>query len=238
MQAALPDDAPSHHAHTATAGHLYDALRDVHYVKPLLRGWLHLIWFVVSIGFGSLLVRQADTPRATTAAVIYVVSLVGLFGTSALYHRGTWTPEWSCRLQRLDHTMIFLLIAGSATPAFLVAAKGTFGAACFTLMWALTLVACVIHLFWMQAPERLVGAVFIALGAVAGLSLPAVWVHTGVVAATLFLAGGLLYIVGALSYHRRWPDPVPAVFGYHEVFHAHVCAAATCHFIAIAAVIG
>ena len=94
--------------------------------------------------------------------------------------------------------------------------------------------AAVIHLAWMSAPEILVGAVFVGLGWSAGLALPAVWIHEGAVPGALMIAGGLLYTVGALAYHRRWPDPVPAVFGYHEVFHACVCAAAACQFIAIA----
>jgi hemolysin III len=86
----------------------------------------------------------------------------------------------------------------------------------------------------MNAPEILVGSTYVGLGWVAGLSLPAVWLHSGVTAGALMLAGGLLYTVGALSYHRRWPDPSPAVFGYHEVFHVFVCAAATCQYVAIA----
>jgi hemolysin III len=86
----------------------------------------------------------------------------------------------------------------------------------------------------MNAPERLVGVTFLGLGWVAGLALPGVWVNAGSAAGTLMLAGGLLYTAGALSYHRRQPDPYPAVFGYHEVFHTYVCAAATCQFVAIA----
>jgi hemolysin III len=157
-----------------------------------------------------------------------------MFGTSALYHRGNWTAAWSRRLQRLDHAMIFLLIAGTATPAFLFATRGAFGLVCLIVVWTLTLTAATIHMAWMNAPERLVGVTFLGLGWVAGLALPGVWVNAGPAAGTLMLAGGLLYTAGALSYHRRQPDPYPAVFGYHEVFHAYVCAAATCQFVAIA----
>jgi hemolysin III len=137
-------------------------------------------------------------------------------------------------MQRLDHTMIFVLIAGTATAAFLIAMPRGVGLACTAVMWALTLVAMIVHLVWMSAPERLVGAVFIGLGVAAGVGLPAVWIAGGVAAGVLIVAGGLLYIAGAVSYHRRRPDPLPAVFGYHEIFHTFVTLAAACQYIAIA----
>jgi hemolysin III len=130
--------------------------------------------------------------------------------------------------------MIFFLIAGTATPALLLDAPGAFGLACLIVMWTLTLTAAAIHLAWMNAPELLVGGTFVGLGWAAGLSLPWVWIHAGVAPGILMLVGGLLYTAGALSYHRRWPNPYPSVFGYHEVFHAYVCAAATCQYVAIA----
>ena len=130
--------------------------------------------------------------------------------------------------------MIFLLIAGTATPAFLLAAPGDYGLAGLACLWALTLAATVTHLVWMQAPERLVGVTFLGLGWMAGMALPAVWINAGVAAAVWLLAGGVLYTVGAVCYHHRRPDPFPAVFGYHEVFHCCVCAAAACQYIAIA----
>jgi hemolysin III len=158
----------------------------------------------------------------------------GLSGISALYHRGTWSAPWSARLQRMDHLMIFFLIAGTATPAFLLAMPGRYGLSCLIAMWTLVLAAAAIHLCWMSAPEVLVGATFIGLGSLAGLALPEVWIKAGVVPGALMLAGGLIYIAGALSYHQRRPDPSPAVFGFHEVFHACVCAAAACHYASIA----
>ena len=120
--------------------------------------------------------------------------------------------------------MIFFLIAGTATPAFLLANRGPFGLVCLIGMWTLTLTAAAVHLALMSAPEVVVGGAFVGLGWVAGLALPGVWIHAGVAPAMLVLAGGLLYTAGALSYHRRRPDPYPSVFGYHEIFHAYVCA--------------
>jgi hemolysin III len=212
---------------------LYDARRGVYYAKPVLRGWLHLMWFAASLAGGTLLLARAHGATRITAVAIYAASVSGLFGVSALYHRGNWSDAWSRRLQRLDHAMIFVLIAGTATPAFLLATSGAFGLAFLIALWALTATAAAIHLVWMSAPEFVVGTTFIGLGWVAAAALPGVWTHAGAAAGTLMLAGGLLYTAGAISYHRRWPDPSPSVFGYHEVFHACVCAAATCQYVAI-----
>jgi hemolysin III len=222
-----PDALPS------PAAVLYDSRRRVYYVKPVLRGWLHLLWFGASLVAGPLLVARGHGAWRVTALAVYAISVSGLFGISALYHCGTWDPGWSKRLQRMDHMMIFFLIAGTATPAFLIAIRGVFGLTCLIVMWSLILAAAGIHLSWMSAPEALVGATFAGLGSLAGLALPGVWIHAGAIAGTLMLAGGLVYIAGAVAYHRRRPDPSPAVFGYHEVFHACVCAAATCQYMAI-----
>ena len=205
-----------------------------HIAKPLLRGWLHLISFEVSLVLGTLALARAHGGVRIAGLAVFVVSVSAMFGTSALYHRVNWVGTWHRRLQRLDHAMIFLLIAGTATPAFLIAVHGTDRVVGLVTVWALTLTAAVIHMTWMNAPELLVGGTFVGLGWVAGLSLPAVWLHSGATAGALMLAGGLLYTVGALSYHRRWPNPSPAVFGYHEVFHVYVCAAAACQYTAIA----
>ena len=216
---------------------LYDARRGLQYEKPVWRGWSHLAWFEASIVVGTLLVVAAGGAIRTTAAVVYAISVASLFGVSALYHRGNWQPRARSIVQRFDHLMIFVLIAGTATPVFLLAAPGRYGWICLLVMWSLTATATVLHLVWMDAPDRLVGGTYIGLGAIAGLALPQVWTHIGVAAAVLMLGGGLIYIAGALAYYRRWPDPVPAVFGYHEVFHACVCVAATCHYVVVASLI-
>jgi hemolysin III len=211
-----------------------DVRRQVSPAKPLLRGWLHLVWFEASLVLGTLTLARAHGAVRIAALAIFAVSVSAMFGVSALYHRGDWTETWRRRLQRLDHAMIFLLIAGTATPAFLLATRGVFRISGLIVVWALTLTAGAIHMAWMGAPELLVGSTFVGLGWVGGLALPAVWLHSGAAAGALMLAGGLLYTAGALSYRRRRPDPYPSVFGYHEVFHVFVCAAATCQYIAIA----
>jgi hemolysin III len=222
----------------AGAGLLYDARRGVYYAKPVLRGWLHLLCFWASLAGGALLLTRAHGTAQVTAAAVYSASLSALFGTSSLYHRGTWTAAWRPRLRRLDQAMILFLIAGTATPAFLLSAPADAGLACLIAMWALTLTAVVVRLVRASTPEFVAGALFIGLGCVGGLALPWVWGHAGTASGVLMLAGGLLYIAGTLSYHRRWPDPYPSVFGYHEVFHVYVCAAAACQYAAIARIAG
>ena len=216
---------------------MYDARRGVYYTKPALRGWLHLIWFGASLVLGALLVARAHGSVRITAIAIYAASVSALFGISALYHRDTWTEAWRRRLQRLDHAMIFFLIAGTATPAYLLAMRGALGLACLIVIWSLALTAAAVHMARMVLPERLVGGTFLGLGWMGGLALPAVWIHAGAAPGALMLTGGLLYTVGAISYHRRRPDPYPSVFRYHEVFHAYVCAGAACQFAAIALLI-
>lgn len=212
---------------------LYDDRRKRHYRKPTLRGWQHLVWFVCSVAVGGYLLGQLHGATRITAFAIYAACVSGLFGTSALYHRGNWSPAANRTLQRADHVMIFFLIAGTATPEFLLAFPGRTGQLAVVAIWTLTVALAGIHLWWMNAPEKLVGGAFLLLGWGAIAALPQVWTQFGVTPVVLILAGGLLYTAGALCFHRRRPDPRPEVFGYHEVFHAFVCAAATCHYLAI-----
>src|SRR5277367_188602 len=121
-------------------------------VKPLLRGWLHLVWFEASLVLGTLALARAHGGLRIAALAVFVASMSAMFGVSALYHRGTWSEAWRVRLQRLDHAMIFLLIAGTATPAFLIAAHGTFRLVGLVALWTLTLAAGAIHMVWMNAP--------------------------------------------------------------------------------------
>jgi hemolysin III len=228
---AAPPPSPGD---AAAAGWFYDARRGVHYTKPVMRGWLHLLWFVASLVISTVLLTRAHGGARVASIAVYTASVSALFGVSALYHCGTWTDTWRRRLQRLDHAMIFFLIAGTATPTYIMAARGAVGVTGLILLWTLTGAAAIIHMAWMNAPERLVGGTFIGLGWVAALALPEVWIHSGAVPGLLMLAGCLLYLTGAISYHFRWPDPYPSVFGYHEVFHVFVCAAAACQYAAIA----
>jgi hemolysin III len=200
--------------------------------KPLLRGWMHLLWFEASLVVGTLLIATTSSGHRVGAA-IYAGTVSGLFGTSALYHRGNWKSRTHRLLQRLDHTMIFLLIAGSATPLILVTMPASIGTPLLIVLWASTVFALVTHLVWMPTLDTSDGATFASLGLLGSPALPAVWMHSGVAAFALILCGGLLYLVGAVLYHRRTPDPRPDVFGFHEVFHSFVCAAATLQYVGL-----
>jgi hemolysin III len=213
---------------------LYDAGRDLLYVKPLLRGWLHLLSCIAAFVVGAILIASQRGTALTIDSIVYAVAVAGLFGASALYHRGDWSPVAAARLQRVDHVMIVVLIAGSATPPMQICLPGSWNVVGLAVLWSLAATAITVRLVRMTASERLVGAIYIGLGWVAGAAIPFVWIHSGVAAAVLLICGGLLYMVGAIGYHRRRPDPSPSIFGYHEVFHSYVTLAAACQYVAIA----
>jgi hemolysin III len=202
-------------------------------VKPRLRGVFHQYAFYISLGSGALLVLLAATARATVAAAVYVVSVSALFGVSALYHRRTWTSAARRRMRRLDHSMIFLLIAGTYTPVGMLVLEGTLATAVLAVVWGGAVAGVVLELAWAGAPRWLRGAVYLALGWVAVVAMPQLFAHLGVVGGLLIVVGGLVYSAGAAVYALRRPDPVPAVFGYHEVFHLLVIAGVAAHFLAI-----
>ncbi|MFL5826205.1 MAG: hemolysin III family protein [Thermoleophilaceae bacterium] len=203
-------------------------------VKPRLRGVSHQWAFFVSLVTGSLLLALAPGRRAALAAAIYAVSLSALFGTSALYHRVTWRPPARRWMRRLDHSMIFLLIAGTYTPFCLLVLHGGIANTVLAVVWGGALGGILLKLVWLDAPKWLVAAVYVALGWVAVVATPQILDHAGAVALGLIVAGGLLYTAGAVVYALRKPDPAPAVFGYHEVFHALVIGAAALHYAAVA----
>lgn len=206
-------------------------------VKPRLRGVLHQVAFDLSLVLGTALVIGARGALPTTAAAVYAVSVSALFGASALYHRLTWRPSARRRMQRLDYAMIFILIAGTYTPILLVGGRGRGAIVMFVIVWSYALAGIAIRIAWLGAPQRLVGALYLGLGWLGVLVIPSLWGSVGTAAGVLIVAGGLLYTIGAVCLHRRRPNPAPAWFGYHEVFHALVVAAAGCHYAAIAIVV-
>lgn len=219
---------------TSRPSYLYDAVRDRSYAKPSLRGRLHSLCFVAAVVAGVLLIRSVRGADSIAAGSAYAISVAGLFGVSALYHRGRWSTRATERLQRLDHVMIVVLIAASATPPLQLSLHGDVRTASLIAIWALAASAAVLRLSRMNASERAVGAIYVGLGWAGGAAIPMVWLTHGVAPAVLLLAGGLLYTVGAIGYHLRRPDPVPLHFGYHEVFHTYVAAAAALQYVAIA----
>jgi hemolysin III len=204
-------------------------------LKPRLRGVFHQWAFYVSLVAGALLVALAPSGRAAAVGAVYAVALAGMFGASALYHRGAWTPSVRPWLRRLDHSMIFVLIAGTSTPVTVLGLEGVLPVVVLAVVWAGALVGVLLNLVWSGAPRRLVAGVYVVLGWVGIVLLPEVARHIGIAPALLFVAGGALYTAGAVIYMRGRPDPRPAVFGFHELFHLFVIAAALAHYVAIAA---
>jgi hemolysin III len=203
-------------------------------VRPRLRGLSHQYAFFASLASGTLLVLLAPTPRATLATAIYAASVSALFGVSALYHRSTWTTTPARRrMRRLDHAMIFLLIAGTYTPVGLLVLEGTLATVVLAVVWGGAVAGIVLELAWASAPSWLGGTVYLALGWVAVVATPQLFTRLGVAGGLLLVAGGLVYSAGVAVYALRRPDPVPAVFGYHEVFHLLVIAGVAAHFLAI-----
>jgi len=202
--------------------------------KPRLRGVSHQWAFFVAVGLGVALVVTA--PRdARLAAAIYAVSVAALFGSSALYHRITWASKSARRwMRRLDHSMIFLLIAGTYTPFALLALHGTLADVILVAVWTGAAAGIVLKLLWIDAPNWLVALTYILLGWVAVAAFPQMLSNLGIAATTMVAAGGLLYTAGALVYAFKRPDPVPAVFGYHEVFHVLVIVAAALQYAVVA----
>jgi hemolysin III len=204
-------------------------------IKPRLRGVFHQWACAGSVPLGLVLVIVAATSRARIALTVYSLSLVALFGVSALYHRINWRSlagrDW---MRRLDHSMIFVLIAGSYTPFAVLALHGPLAVAILVAVWAGALLGVVFNLVWRGAPTWLRAALYVVLGWIAVAALPQLGATIGLLALTLVGLGGVLYTVGAVIYATKRPDPAPAVFGYHEVFHVLVIAAAGLQYAVIA----
>jgi hemolysin III len=203
-------------------------------VKPRLRGVFHQYAFFVSLGAGAGLILAATSGRARVAAGVYALALSALLGTSALYHRVNLRPAARRWMRRLDHSMIFVLIAGTYTPVALLALHGTLAKVILVVLWAGAAGGVVFKLVWIDAPKPLLAGVYVALGLVCAAVLGELPAALGWLAVAGIVVGGLLYIVGAVVYASGRPNPWPKVFGYHEIFHVLVIAAASLHYAVIA----
>ncbi len=201
--------------------------------RPMLRGMLHAGGFVVSCLVGALFLTY--TPASDRfAAAVFAASATLMLGTSALYHRVTWRPDRRLWMRRADHAALFLLIAGTYTPVVLIGLHGAMRTSLLAVVWAGAVLAAATKMLWVGSPKWLSAAIGLALGWVAVVALPELAHTEGLTPLFLLAAGGLAYTAGAIVYACRRPDPLPRVFGYHEVFHALTIVALACQYVAIA----
>jgi len=201
-------------------------------VKPRLRGWLHAGTFPVALVAGLVLTALAPDSRARVGALVFTTTAALLFGTSAVYHRGTWSARVHGLLKRLDHSNIFLIIAGSYTPFALTLLPPDQARSLLLVVWLGAIGGVLFRVFWVGAPRWLYTPIYVALGWVAIFYFGPLLQHGGPAIVTLIAVGGLLYTLGALVYATKRPDPSPRWFGFHEVFHALTVAAFITHYVA------
>ena len=202
--------------------------------KPAMRGWIHLVAAPLALAGGIVLICLAHGAALKWACAAYMTCSHILFGNSACYHLGDWSEKVTDVLRRFDHVNIFLLIAGTYTPiAF--ALDPRWRAIILGSIWSCTLVALLIHVFWIKAPRWLYTMVYIVFGIYAAVYLGLFWqsAYAGPVVVWLIISGGICYIIGAIIYGLRHPDPWPRVFGFHEIFHLGTVAGYVCHMVAI-----
>ena len=203
-------------------------------VKPRLRGVSHRYAFMAALLPCLMLIWKARSGRATLASAVYCGSLLGLLGTSALYHGIKWSPRTRYWVARIDLAMIFVLIAGSYTPIAMLRLEPQLGSVVLSAVWGTALCGAILKTVWVAPPKWASAAVYVAVGSVSLLFLPQVVDAIGGSATALMLLGGVFYIAGAIIYGLQRPDPYPEVFGYHELFHAFVIAGAAVHFLVMA----
>lgn len=201
--------------------------------KPRLRGVSHQIAFFFALAGAAALIIAAPDAKSRIAMSIYGLTLCAMFGTSAAYHRGRWSPSTSALLRRLDHSMIFAFVAGSYTPFAVIVLDETVGTAMLVVAWVGALAGIALSLGWIDAPRWVTAGAYVALGWASVIGLPQLLDRSGAGAVALLGAGGLLYTLGAVVYARKSPDPSPHHFGFHEIFHLFVVAAAITHYVAI-----
>ncbi len=205
-------------------------------VKPRLRGWLHAGMAPVAVVCGIVLVSLSP-PQYRWAAALYSLTAIMLFGVSAIYHRFTWSPSTTRLLKRLDHSNIFLIIAGSYTPFAVVLLPADQARTLLMLVWGGALAGVLFRVFWVGAPRWLYTPIYIALGWVAVFYLPAFWAAGGPAVVILLAVGGLCYSAGGVVYALKRPNPSPEWFGFHEVFHALTLAGFITQYIAVSLVL-
>jgi hemolysin III len=207
-------------------------------VHPRLRGVLHQWAFFAALAAGVTLVALADGLRERFAAWVYATALAAMFGASALYHRVDWrSPVRQAWARRCDHAAIFLFIAGTYTPFALLAFEGALPAVMLVTIWVAAALGLAVNLAWIDGPRWITAVAYLSVGWVGVIAAPQLFTEVDLAAAVLVVVGGGLYSVGAAVYAFRWPDPFPTMFGFHELFHLLVVAAAVTQFVAVSLVV-
>jgi hemolysin III len=201
-------------------------------IKPTWRGWIHAGTFPVALALGILLVTVADGAPAKISTAVFAATSLLLFGVSATYHRFSWSPSTKLLLKRLDHSNIFLLIAGTYTPIAVLALPQNKSTTLLVLIWTGAVLGILFRIFWTAAPRWLYVPLYVLLGVGALLYVGDLF-RANPATMILVLAGGLLYIVGAVVYGLKRPNPIPGVFGFHEIFHGLTVLAFACHWTAV-----
>ena len=201
--------------------------------KPLLRGYSHQAAFFISLGASMVLLLNAQGTKTIIATLIYAISLALLFGISALYHRPTWQPSQRMWMRRLDHASIYIMIAGSSTPICLLALSPMVGIKLLQLVWLAAIFGIIQSLFWVNAPKWLSALMYVTVGSLIIPYFPELKAALSIHDIGYLLSGGIVYILGALIYALKKPDPFPLIFGYHEIFHLLVITGAVMHFLVI-----
>lgn len=207
-------------------------LLEVYLARPMLRGMSHVVGFFTAIGAGLVMIVQAAGAIQVVASIVYGLGLALALGTSALYHRIKWRPRAYRRIRNLDHSMIYVLIASTCTPFALLLLDGTWRVLVLAGMWGFAAVGIALRWLVERQPRWLQVGMYVAMGWAGASILPA-FEKMSMTMVALTVIGGVLYTLGAVIYLFQYPNPLPRVFGFHEVFHALVVAAATCHFIAV-----
>ena len=207
-------------------------------LTPRLRGLFHEWAFFAAVAAGAMLVVLSDGALATFSSWVYAAALAAMFGASALYHRFPWKSAgrrlWA---RRLDHSMIFVFIAGSYTPFALLCFEGTTQWLVLVMVWSGAALGLMLELVWIDSPRWLSAVAYIAVGWVGILAIPQMFSGVGIAGAVLLMVGGGLYTLGAVIYAMKWPNPFPSTLGFHEIFHLLVIAAAVTQFVAVSFVV-
>lgn len=207
-------------------------------VKPLLRGRFHQAAFYFALGACSMLIAKSNSPDSFMASVVYSFSLCTLYGVSAIYHLHHWNEQKRRWMKRVDHAAIFVLIAGTGTPIFLLGLPHEVSFKLLILIWSMAAAGVLQSLFWIKAPKWLASVFYVIAGWLVVPYLPEMRASLSPTNVNLIFAGGIFYTLGAVIYAIKRPNPYPHIFGYHEIFHLFVIVASICHFIVVNSLVG